>query len=521
MKPSRTITRAALVVSGGILLSRIIGYLRNVFIGAELGIGTDTDLYAAAFTVPDYLFFLMAGGYLSITLVPILSSRLVSDDPGAAREAFTAVFRFVVALMMVSTLVALLAATPITELIFPEYTPSQIERLVPMMRITFVSQLFFVAGTVLMAAQYASKRFLIPTVAPIIYNVAIIAGGLIGAAGGDASPEAFIWGGLVGAIIGNFGLQWWGARRCGFWPVRNVAARHPAVREYLTLAIPLMVGQSVVALDEQWPRLFGQFAGEGAQAGLVFARQLNMVPVGVIAQAVGVAAFPFLAGLAAEGRLGDLRSTVKRSVRGALAVGALAGGLVIALADPIVRIAYQYGRFDASATDFVGGLLFFYAFSIPFWAAHQVYTRSFYALRKMWTPVIAGSIITAFAIPTLWYFVNRNGAEGVAGASSLTIAVYTVTIAVLWHVRVSPEDGWEMGRFAFKVAAVAAGAAACAVLAGVLVEPADLADVVGLIVQAVVGTAVYVAGARLLGIHEVAAFLQRVLQVLRRAPTAS
>ena len=345
MRESKTITRAALVVSGGILLSRIIGYLRTAFIGAELSIGSDTDLYVAAFTIPDYLFFLMAGGYLSITLVPILASRLADGGPEHARHAFTAVFRFVLVLMLVATAIGVALAGPITELLFPRYTPAQVDRLVPMMRITFVSQIFFVAGTLYMAAQYASRRFLIPTMAPIIYNVAIIGGGLIGAARGETTPEAFIWGGLAGAIIGNFALQVWGARTCGIWLVRGGERRHPAVREYLTLAIPLMIGQSAVALDEQWPRVFGQFAGEGAQAGLVFARQLNMVPVGVIAQAAGVAAFPFLAGLAAEGKLGELATTVRRSVRGALAIGALAGGLVVALSDPIVRIAYQYGQF--------------------------------------------------------------------------------------------------------------------------------------------------------------------------------
>ncbi|MDH4308402.1 MAG: murein biosynthesis integral membrane protein MurJ, partial [Acidimicrobiia bacterium] len=73
MGEARTIGRAALIVSAGILLSRLLGLARNLLIAALLGVSVDTDLYNAAFTIPDYLFFLMAGGYLSITLIPLLT----------------------------------------------------------------------------------------------------------------------------------------------------------------------------------------------------------------------------------------------------------------------------------------------------------------------------------------------------------------------------------------------------------------------------------------------------------------
>ena len=520
MKPSQTIVRAAFVVSAGILLSRVIGFFRNVIIGASLGLTVESDLYAAAFLIPDWVFFMMAGGYLSITLVPILARRLVDGDADGARRSFTAVFRVVATLMLIATVGAFVAAEPLTRLVYPEFAAPELGRLVGMMRIAIVSQLFFVGGTLLMAAQYASKRFLVPTLAPLIYNISIIAGGLIGAASGEASPEAFVWGGLVGAIVGNFGLQWFGAHRAGFWLVGDVPRRHPAVREYLTLALPLMVGQSAVALDEQWPRLFGQFVGEGAQAGLTFARQLNMLPVGVIAQAVGVAAFPFLAALAAEGRVDDLRATVVRSARGALVVGALAGGLVTALAEPLVTVAYQYGRFDAAASAFVAPLLFYYAFSIPFWGAHQVYTRAFYALRRMWVPVVIGTVITVLTLPTMWYFVDRNGAPGVAGTSTLAIIVYTVAIAATWHLTEARSGASDMVWFALKVSVVAVAAGVAATLARMILEDLNLERLVTVLAQGLVGTLAYLGLAHVVGIDEVTDMIRKLAAPLRTRRTA-
>lgn len=462
MSASKTIGRAAAVVSLGILLSRVLGYGRTLILAALLGVSADSDLYVAAFFIPDLLFFLMAGGYLSITLVPLLTDRMESGGLEDARRAFTAVFRVVVGLMVVLTLILIAFAGPLTRAVFPEFSGDELARLVNMMRITFTSQVFFVAGTMLMASQYASRRFLIPTLAPLLYNLGIIAGGLIGAMVGDPTPESFLWGGLAGAVVGNFGIQVIGSRRAGFGLASGVPMRHPVIRAYFVLALPLMIGQSAVALDEQWPRVFGQFAGDGASSALYYARILNMLPVGVIAQAAGVAAFPFLAGLFSAGKLGEMRATVLRSVRSTVAIGGLAAALVVTMAFPLVRVAYQWGAFGSTNTDSVARLLVYYALSIPFWAAHQVYTRAFYAQKRMWTPVLIGTAVTAIVIPMLFFAVNRFGASGVAVGSTIGVALYTVAIATAWHRHSDPNELSDLfGSLARTLAAsVTAGAGA-------------------------------------------------------------
>jgi putative peptidoglycan lipid II flippase len=504
---SKSIGMAALVVSVGVLLSRVLGYVRTLILAGLLGVGAETDLYAAAFTVPDILFFLMAGGYLSITLVPLLAGHVQSGDRRAAGEVFTAVFRVVLGIMVVLTVVLIAAAHPITAAVFPEITGDDLDRLVAMMRVTFASQVFFMAGTMFMAAQYAHRRFVIPTLAPLIYNVGIIVGGLVGGWLGDPSPESFIWGGFVGAAIGNFALQMWGARRSGVWFTGGTPLWSPAVPQYFTLAFPLMIGQSAVALDESWPRLFGQFAGEEAISELYFARTLNMLPVGVIAQAAGVAAYPFLAGLVAEGNLEQFRATVVRSVRAAIAVGGLAAGLVVALAVPITGTAFEYGRFDADDTLAVGELLAIFAVTIPFWAAHQVYTRAFYAQRRMWTPVIIGTAVTVAVVPILWVGVNRLGAPGVALGSTIGLIAYTLAIAISWH-RSGSGGGGPVVAVAGKTlaASVAAGLAAFGV--AVLLDGSP--SLVRGAVAAPAGVVVYLVAGRLLGLQEVTAVIRRL-----------
>jgi putative peptidoglycan lipid II flippase len=429
---------AAAVVAGSVLLSRILGLGRDALLATLIGVDAESDLYFDAFLIPDILNYFVAGAYLTITLVPILSRHLEAGDDAAASRAFTSVFRFVAAAVVGLTALMWVFAGPVVDLVFPEVPDPQ--RLVAMTRLVLPAQIFLVVGALLMAVQYTHKRFLIPAAAPLVYNLGIIAGGLIGWAAGEPTPEAFLIGAVVGAAIGNFGLQWFGARRTGTWltPTRRGES---AVGEYLLLALPLMIGQSVAVLDEQFVRIFGQ-VDEGVTAALSFARRLNMVPVGVIAQAAGVAAFPFLAGLAARGANDELIETTGRAARKTLFVAAAATAGLVVVARPLVRLLFQYGEFSSADADLVARLLTIYAFSIPAWGMHQLLVRHFYAKRRMWTPVLIGTVFTVVAIPVWLGLYDVIGVEGFALASTLVMVGYALGMLVAWGY----DSGWEAVR---------------------------------------------------------------------------
>ena len=265
------------------------------------------------------------------------------------------------------------------------------------------------SGSLFMAAQYVHRRFLIPALAPVVYNLAIIGGGLLGAAIGEASPDAFIWGAFGGAGIGSFALQWWGAHRVG---LRWIRTRTPILAEYLTLALPLMVGQSVAVLDEQFPRLFGQVVGPGAASSLSLARMLNMLAVGMIAQAAAVASFPFLARLVAganeEKPIASRFARCARPWRLPCSRRLCFGPRAV----PWSGSSYQWGAFDEAASEVVAGLVAIFALSIPAWGIHQVIARWFYAHRRMWLPVLIGTGATVLAIPVDVVAGDRWGAAG-------------------------------------------------------------------------------------------------------------
>ena len=327
-----------------------------------------------------------------------------------------------------------LAAEPLVSLIFPRVADP--DRLISLTRLVLPAQVFLVMGALLMAVQYTHRRFFLPALAPIIYNLGIIAGGLIGAAMGDPGPEAFLWGAVIGSAVGNFGLQWVGARSTGTWLAR-VPRGESSVKEYLILALPLMLGQSIAVLDEQFVRLFGQVE-VGATAALSFARQLNMVPVGVIAQAAGVAAFPFLARLAAGGNEEELTRTTGKAARNTVFVAAAATAALVVLARPLVSVLYEHGEFTAADGELVANLLVIYAFSIPAWGLHQILSRHFYAKRMMWRVVLIGTVGTLLAIPVWLGLHSTMGVEGFALASTLVMTAYAVALLVAWGL----DAGW-------------------------------------------------------------------------------
>lgn len=497
-RPPRLGTAAA-IVAGGVLLSRVLGFGRDLTMAVILGRSAEADLYQYAFTIPDFAFYLVAGGFLSITLVPILAARLERGDEDGRDRAFTAVFRVVAIILGVVTLAATLASSTLVEIVFPEVTGETAERLVTMTRLALVLQVLFALGALFSAVQFTHRRFLIPTLGPIIYNAGIIAGGVLGQLSGPARPEAFLFGGVAGALVGSFGLQWWGARRLGLRFVRPVPG-DPAVREYLALAVPLMVGQTVIALDEQWPRAFGQFGPDGTTAGLQYARRLMMLPVGVIAQAAGVAAYPFLAALAARGDTAGLRRTVDRSMRMALVVAVPVTLVVVVLAPVWVRLALQWGAFTASDTAVVASLLAVYATATPFWVAHQVVTRAFYATRRMWVPVIVGTAVTAVTVPAL--FIVAGTGTGIAAVSAAAVATYAVAISVAWYRQAPPEERSEMRDFALRLGGAVTLSAGVA-LALVRVDPIA-ATAAALVTFGVAG--------HRFGIEEIPALIGRLLR---------
>src|ERR1700686_2904745 len=296
LRPSHqhTAFSATLLLMTAITLSRVIGYLREAYIAFAFGAGQQTDAYVAAFTLPDWLNYIVAGGTASITFISIYTRFIAEKREKDAQKTFSIIITVMTTALIAGTIVAEIFTPQFAGWMFHRFTPQQIQLCVHLTRILLPAQIFFYVGGVVSAVLLSHRLFLLPAFGPLIYNVFIILGGVIG--GRHFGIESLAYGALIGSFAGPFLASVIGAARIGTGYRPSFDVGNPAFREWVKLSIPLMLGVSLVTADDWILRHFAS-SGVGDITRLTFAKRLFAVPIAVLGQATGQASLPFFARL--------------------------------------------------------------------------------------------------------------------------------------------------------------------------------------------------------------------------------
>ena len=222
----------------------------------------------------------------------------------------------------------------------------------------------------------------------IVYNLFIIIGGVLLRARG---MEGFCWGVLVGSFIGNFLLPLLAVKFGGGLSIR-LSVFHPGLKKYFLVALPLMIGQSITVVDEQFVRIFGSLAGVGAISWLSYARRIMMVPVSVVAQAAGMASYPFMAELFVKNDFSRFNRTINSALQNVMTLLVPLSMWMILAAEPTIRLIFQQGRFGVSDTAHTARLLQVLLICVSCWGYQQVLSRAFYARLDTLTPAVLGTV---------------------------------------------------------------------------------------------------------------------------------
>jgi putative peptidoglycan lipid II flippase len=304
---------------------------------------------------------------------------------------------------------------------FPRFDPATHALTVHLTRIVLPAQVCFVAGGIVRAVLMARDRFATQALTPVLYNLGIIAAGLVFAE--SLGVEGFAWGALGGALIGALlvplaDAYWWARLKFEL----RIAPLDPDLWRYLLVAAPLMLGLSLLTVDEWYERWFGALLEPGTVAHLRYARQLMLAPVAVAGQAIAMAALPTLSRLWSEKRIDELDATVLNTLRAGFCLAALGGAALFALAEPLVRFVYQHGRFTPSDTEVVSSLLRILSFAVPGWILQQIAVRAFFARGDTWRPMLLATAVALLAIPLYVALGPRFGAEGLAAAGVIAMS---------------------------------------------------------------------------------------------------
>ncbi|MGC1968413.1 MAG: murein biosynthesis integral membrane protein MurJ [Candidatus Acidiferrales bacterium] len=448
---NRRIAAATGIVMTSVLLSRILGFFRDWTVAHQIGANASTSAYYTAFTLPDFLNYLIAGGSLSVTFIPVFAKYVTEQREDEGWRVFSTVVTVMGFVLVTLVILGEIFASHLVKYIAPGFKPAELQQTIFLTRLMLPAQICFYEGSILSAVQYAKGQFVIPSLAPLVYNIGIIIGGVL--LSSRIGITGFAVGVLGGAIAGNFLLQIYGAHRVGaiYFPSFNV--RHPGFWMFLKLSIPIMLALSLSFVDDWIIRWFGSYLQPASITWLSYGKTLMRVPLGLVGQAIGVASFPILAQLYSEKKMDDLNRILNSTFKALIFLLLPISALIIAQSEPLVYLAFSRTRLHGPDLTATAAALAFFSLGLFAWGAQNILARGFYAARDTITPAVVGTLTTLLSLPVYWVLVRRLDFRGLALASTIGIIAYAIILFALLGRRTRNREEASLIVFFLKVAA--------------------------------------------------------------------
>lgn len=532
-----TLLRATTIVSLALLVSRVFGMLRTILFAAVFPYGAQTDAYTLAFTLPDAIFNIVAGGALASAIIPVFNDYMIKKrDRKTAWYIASAAINTSMILLIIFCIVAIIFTEPVMHLAFgstfdgcPNATTCSGPLAIQLTRIMLLQPIFLGGATVAIALLQARQSFMAPAIGQVVYTISIVGG--IAATLVDKRTDIFgghlglygpTWGVVIGAVLQLLiQIPALVKAKMHYQPIIDLT--HPGMIEIAKLMGPRVLNAAVLYTSVFINRFLLIDLTAGALTGYNTAMTLILLPNGVIGQALAQAAFPTLSTLVSAGEWDRLRQTVLRSIQTIMYLAIPASFGMIVLAKPIVTALLDYRHFNADKLPTVYEPLIFFAIGLTGLALVEILTRSFYALENTRTPTQVSLLQFMFVIG-MSILLEPWGGAGIALASSLAWTGEALVLLILLRREMGGFDFKAMGLFFINVLAASVAASLSALLVYMLGE-ALLASVGGhphiklfarLISAIVVGCSVYFGFARFLKIDDVLPIDRLIKRVLRR-----
>ncbi|MCK6481750.1 MAG: murein biosynthesis integral membrane protein MurJ [Planctomycetes bacterium] len=422
---SAGVLRSARVMSGGTLLSRVLGLLRDAVTAHLLGAGAAADAFAVAFRIPNLLREILGEGALTSAFLPVYAGRKAEGDGEAATRLFRTTFTLLVGVLSLLSAGAVAFFLLVPPGAFAPEDPAKTALLLELSAWCFPYAVLVCASALFAAVLQAEGRFGIPALAPAAMNAAWIAASLLLQPAFGSTPEGrarAVAAAVLVAGVAQAALALPALRRLDLLPRATLALRDPALRAMLRRMAPAVLGLAPVQVNLLLNALMAEalVPGDGANSALWYSSRLLQLPLALVGVSLGVAAFPTFARMAAEGRRGDLGRAAAASLRTTLLLSVPAAAGLAALGVPVATALFAHGRFRPEDADAVAAALRCALVGLPAFCALQVMTRLFHSLGDTGTPVRVGawSVVLCFALNLA--LVGPMEERGLALSTALT-----------------------------------------------------------------------------------------------------
>jgi putative peptidoglycan lipid II flippase len=425
-RPTQSVAAAAFIISIAGILSRLLGLIRDRILATQFGAGDTLDVYYAAFRIPDLIYNLLILGALSAAFIPVFTG-LISKNKEEAWELASGVINLaVISIVLLSAILSILAV-PLLHLITPGFSEDKTQTAVIFTRIMFLSPLLLGISAIFGGILVSLKRFLVYSLAPIMYNVGIIIGALFFVK--IMGPVGLAWGVVLGAGL-HMLTQYPAVRSAGFSykAILKKTLNNKNVRKILVLMIPRTMGLAVSQINLFIITIFASTLAAGSLAVFNFASNLQSVPLGIFSASFAIAVFPHLSHYHASDSRKKFVETFSKTLRRIIFFIVPISILIFVLRAQIVRVALGAGKFDWEDTIRTFQILGIMAISLFAQGLVPLLARSFYALHDTKTPFYIALVSEAVNILTVILFIGRMGVACLALAFSLSSAVNMILL---------------------------------------------------------------------------------------------
>jgi putative peptidoglycan lipid II flippase len=443
--------KATALISLTSFLSYVIGFLRDKILAYYFGTSIQTDIYNAAFVIPDAVFNMFIASALTAAFLPVFTEYLKKDKEEAFKIANT---MLTVSTIFVASISALLFffMDEITPLIFSsdEMNAATLQNISTMTKLLLPLPLIFAISNTLGNILMSYKHFFSYSISPILYNLGIITGILI------FHKEYGIYSAATGAVIGAIFhclIRIIDMFHTEFRPVKSLNIKLKGFKEILTLMIPRSFSLIASSINTVIYASIGTKILIGSFAAYNFARNIQSFAVSLFGIAFSTAIFPFLTASLSENDKESFTKDIQKTIQRILffTVPSMTGMMI--LAPEIISLLLGGGQFDENSINLTSGILFFFAISIPFESLTHILTRSFYALKNTLTPMYINLISIAINIIITLKIATKYGVNWFSLGFTISFIVQVLLLAIFLKKHLTTFDSKKFIKYLLKLSA--------------------------------------------------------------------
>lgn len=381
--------KSTATVGSATVLSRILGFIRDVVLAKIFGASGDTDAFFLAFKIPNFMRRLFAEGSFSLAFVPVLSEYKATGDRAALRDLVDHVTGTLASVLLILATIGVIAAPLVLSIFAPGWLAEgrpEFDLSAGMLRITFPYILLISLTALAGGILNTFERFLVPALTPVLLNISLITAALLLAGRMQVPVTALAWG-VLAAGVAQLLVQIPALLRLGLMPRPRWGWRHSGVRRILKLMIPTLIGSSVAQVNLLVDSIIATFLVSGSVSWLYYSDRLLEFPLGVLGIALATVILPNLSQKHARASTAEFSATLDWALRLAVIVTVPAAIGLIMLARPILITLFQYDAFQPDDVRMASYSLIAYSAGLPAFIAVKVLAPGYYARQDTRTPV--------------------------------------------------------------------------------------------------------------------------------------